>query len=708
MQCGTQWNDAVADDRKYRSLLKSAIRISHRNSNSSRSEFRDERYLERGAAKKRGDCQISVCDENVTAHDARLGQKIDSRSSGRESANLASPIGVFITRPRGNSRQSTTIREDSSQQLAPIRETSSRQSIIVREDNVGQHTSAQEDSSRQSTPILGTNSRQSTIVRKDNVGQHTSTQESSRLQSTQTQEGSSRQPTPVREFSFSDYDIMADVDQSEDEDLSERDAERNLYTKLYKEACRSLSILPSSYLLKHLMDSELSMESHGLGVKGVWAVSSVLLENTMVRSVNLKDNMLGPAGTRHIANLVRGNSFITTLNISNNMIGKEGIEALATALSQNRMVAKLDISGNRLGDTETNKSLIKLNVGHNAIGEAGGCALGPAIANNKNIEVLDLSWNHLRGKGALAVSLALKTNTALRKLNVSWNGFACPGCIGLVPALTANKTLKELNLSSNRLEKNAITMLFRGVQNNSSLSSLKIGSNPITMDVGLFLLEAVNKSKSSALRYLDIKDTPVDGQFIALLREICKHRFLHVSHGPVMRTNQLTEPEDDGLDISADPVIVLFKFMNESGYRVIDLMKRFDRDSSMSVDRKEFKQGLMSVQVPLTEGQLDELLDFLDRDGDGEVDFKELIDGEKKYRKRMRALGLRDGGANRRRSSIFKVDDSPRRNSLLTTGDNTLDKFLLASDTQSRVETGNRRRQSINPQKQKKPATLVE
>ena len=67
---------------------------------------------------------------------------------------------------------------------------------------------------------------------------------------------------------------------------------------------------------------------------------------------------------------------------------------------------------------------------------------------------------------------------------------------------------------------------------------------------------------------------------------------LRIMFGPVMQSKAAPEKEDEVIDWR-DPVMRMFKFMHDKGYRVIDLLKRLDKDRSMSVDRTEFKMGLV-------------------------------------------------------------------------------------------------------------------
>jgi Ca2+-binding EF-hand superfamily protein len=85
-------------------------------------------------------------------------------------------------------------------------------------------------------------------------------------------------------------------------------------------------------------------------------------------------------------------------------------------------------------------------------------------------------------------------------------------------------------------------------------------------------------------------------------------------------------------------MMVLMEYMRQKNMRLVDLFTRLDADGSKSLSRKEFKDGLLvshrnktqfrmssfslkEVNIPLSGKGLNKLLDNLDRDGDGEVDF---------------------------------------------------------------------------------------
>ena len=73
-----------------------------------------------------------------------------------------------------------------------------------------------------------------------------------------------------------------------------------------------------------------------------------------------------------------------------------------------------------------------------------------------------------------------------------------------------------------------------------------------------------------------------------------------------------------------DLIYILKKYVEDKNYRLIDLFNQFDKDNSLSVTREEFRTGLRSIGVPMTDDQLTKLIDMLDEDGDGEIDYGEF------------------------------------------------------------------------------------
>lgn len=77
-------------------------------------------------------------------------------------------------------------------------------------------------------------------------------------------------------------------------------------------------------------------------------------------------------------------------------------------------------------------------------------------------------------------------------------------------------------------------------------------------------------------------------------------------------------------------MFVFMEFLVDQKERLVDLFFRMDKDRSGTITREEFKVGMQALGIPGTEKQLIDLIDELDTDGDGEMNYKELAEGRVK------------------------------------------------------------------------------
>ncbi|XP_046362797.2 leucine-rich repeat-containing protein 74A-like [Haliotis rufescens] len=505
----------------------------------------------------------------------------------------------------------------------------------------------QKTSSDTSQQTTGTRSRQTTFMSQDN--------------------GFS-EPTKLkrdlkREFTFTGYDIMEDCDPPVPLPTDPEEIERHGYVNVYINACKSLGITPVTFIVNSLMAPKLVMRSRSVGSKAARAIFIALVGNQRICGLDLEDNWLGAEGASAIAELLPQNNLITEINISENRIGGDGIRALAEVMQDNQTVRKLNISGSELHDhdakylaeiIENNVWLRELRASHNKFGEVGGLYLGPAIANNDTLELLDLSWNHLRRQGAQAVAAGLEDNGGLLMLDLSWNGLSRAGCRTLGLSLAENYTLEHLDLTCNRVDAIAVGSLLEGLRWNESLITLRLGQNPITPDVALLILKTVEKAPNSVLRELDLTDVVVDEEFVTSLKTMQQKRVLRARTGPIINKGEGILTQDAGTFLTNNPMQAMFDFMNERGYRVIDLFKRYDTDNSHTISTQDFTKGLLNVHLPLTVGQLEELVSQLDSDKDGKIELRDLTEAETNHRRKMfrrkQKLAVKEKSSNKKRT----------------------------------------------------------
>ncbi|ELU04281.1 hypothetical protein CAPTEDRAFT_194577 [Capitella teleta] len=391
-------------------------------------------------------------------------------------------------------------------------------------------------------------------------------------------------------------------------------------------------------------------------------------------NLNLSDASLTPEGTRILVSAIGAHSTLTDLDISNNALGSLGAKYICEFLTSNSTLMRLILSGNGFGERDAilfakalkkNRTLKILDLSHNEFREKGGLHLAMLIAYNRSLLRLSLAWNHLRLKGSATIANALKCtyevlhnkeNVSLVSLDLSWNGFANEGAKVLAHSLVRNKTLQELNLTSNRIEMEGGFALARGIARNTQLKILRVSRNPITITGVCFLLKTLKESAFSSLEVIEVLGVDINRQFEALLEELHSTRPLavihdaQVSHGGVYAQRKRKLVATPG-----DPLALLMEFVKKSGLRLFDLFAQLDKDNSMTVSKAEFRSGVKAIKVPMTETQIDQLVDRLDADKDGEISFSEFLEGQRQFRARVR----RRHDSHRPNSSVNR-EDRPR------------------------------------------------
>ncbi|KAK3085063.1 hypothetical protein FSP39_023665 [Pinctada imbricata] len=441
-------------------------------------------------------------------------------------------------------------------------------------------------------------------------------------------------PKPPREVT-SDYDFTS-VDIT-DEKAFDTDLEVEEATSTYDhsgrttyiEGCKKVGVVPASYFLRHMHDPKLSMKHHGLGSHGMKAIAMSLVSNTKILELDLSDNWLGHDGGLAVCEMLKENCFITNLNLSDNRLGARCAETLSKILQQNTTLTHVRLSGNdfddkaavHIADALLNTTKLEyLNLSHNLFGEMAGLILGPAISENSSLKELDLSWNSLRRKGAVAVAQGIKQNIFLRKVNLSWNGFGLDGAIALGDALKVNCVLEELNVSNNRITTEGSVLLGKGLSANETLQVLKLGRNPMQTAGCYAICAAILRNPNCTLQEIDFSDILVNKDFEDIFKQVQEQlpdiKMRHGGMEPPMKPRARIHP-----------MIKLTNYIEKNNLRLVEFFNKFDKDGSMSVTYEEFEQGIEETGLKLSHEEVQILLKELDSDGDGEINYSELVSG---------------------------------------------------------------------------------
>ncbi|XP_052075972.1 leucine-rich repeat-containing protein 74A-like [Mytilus californianus] len=278
-----------------------------------------------------------------------------------------------------------------------------------------------------------------------------------------------------------------------------------------------------------------------------------------------------------------------------------------------------------------------LNLSNNRICNVGGQHIARGLVKNDRLKVLNLSWNRITGNGAAAIGYALAKNSDLQVLNISWNGFEHGGAHALAHGLSQNTCLKELDISSNRIGQSGVAKLMKGVKENTTLEALKIADNPIKTCSTLMVLLIVEKHEK--ISFLDFGSQPVTEEFEQKVSKIRKDKKLVVKYGKIIRDTKAKKIDgDDTMYISGDPLLVLLEFTRMKKIHILDMFRAFDLDDSHSITWEEFRQGIEQNKLPIRPSNIDKLVQSIDMDMDGQVDFSELVISQKAHKRKVEKL----------------------------------------------------------------------
>ncbi|XP_070181522.1 leucine-rich repeat-containing protein 74A-like isoform X2 [Littorina saxatilis] len=389
----------------------------------------------------------------------------------------------------------------------------------------------------------------------------------------------------------------------------------NRVRQLYIAACDRLDIVPSNRFLRCLQSGRVVAGHQGFGPVGGRAVAISLLD--------ISDNNLGREGAKVLAKAIEDNDSLQEIRAAGNKFDDKTGEYFAEAIKVNTQIKQLDLSRNMLSMD-------------------GAIAIGKAMEDNETIIQFDLSYNHLRAKGINGLAKMLAKNIGLLNLDISWNGVGTDGAKLLGEGLGHNENLAVLAVNGCRLNLESLIALLSKMKENRCLKSLQIVDNPLTnADLCLFV-KAIGSMPDCCLDFIDASSVMVSQECLDLVKQVGVMRpgFL-VTYRGLLSIQDQSKNMLDSLDLTGgDPLEALIKYSKSKNLRLVDLFSRFDLDKSGTMTRQELIRGVATAGIPLSIKQMDKLVAKLDRDGDGEIDFSELLDGYKRYMRNLHRKGI--------------------------------------------------------------------
>ncbi|XP_061781066.1 uncharacterized protein lrrc74a isoform X3 [Nerophis lumbriciformis] len=341
---------------------------------------------------------------------------------------------------------------------------------------------------------------------------------------------------------------------------------------------------------------------------------SYIIQNLNSPTMKLSHQSLGPLGCKALSIALVSDLHINTLELSDNDIQAEGAKHLAEMLRANFTIQHLDLCNNHLHSTGAeymgkmlvdSTSLKSIKLSGNGFIDDDAKYFADALTINLGIKELDLSHNRFCGRGGEHLGFLLANNDSLEVLNLCWNQLRMKGAVALCAGLKVNMMVKHLDLSWNGFGNEGALAMGEALKFNNTLVHLNLSNNRITNE-GVSML--------------------------------CK-----------------------GLEYNGT-LQILLDYLDQHKLRLWDFFRNIDKDATMRVPVADFRNAVQQSSVPLDRFQIEELIQRLDRDRTGMVDYRGLADTRKQmmrnHRQQLRKVASRQKKEKHKSDRILKTFQS--------------------------------------------------
>jgi len=98
---------------------------------------------------------------------------------------------------------------------------------------------------------------------------------------------------------------------------------------------------------------------------------------------------------------------------------------------------------------------------------------------------------------------------------------------------------------------------------------------------------------------------------------------------------------------------ILKNYIEDNKMRLLDLFNTLDKDKSMNITVEEFADGLKETGIDMNYVELYKLIEGLDRNKDGEINYSELVMGSLEQQMEDRKEKIKEQAQNARRKRIL-------------------------------------------------------
>ena len=132
------------------------------------------------------------------------------------------------------------------------------------------------------------------------------------------------------------------------------------------------------------------------------------------------------------------------------------------------------------------------------------------------------------------------------------------------------------------------------------------------------IVAAVLRNANNVIEELDFSDIIVNKDFTDIVQELKvalgEERHIKISTGcdiPPLKPKKRVHP-----------MMKLRIYVQKRNLKLHEFFAKFDKDGSMAVSYDEFREGIHEMGINLDEEEVEMLIQELDRDGDGDINYR--------------------------------------------------------------------------------------